>query len=341
MKYTLLPWVRPLFGVLLFGLAGWVLQHELKAYHYQDVIRHLRAIPPSQLFLAGGLSVASYLILTGYDVLAVRSVQHPLAYPKIALVSFIAYAFSCNMGVALLSGGSIRYRFYSSWGLSTAEIAHVIVFNSLTFWLGFFTLGAAAFLFEPPPLPVSLHFPFASVRSLGWLCLGVAGSYVGFSICSKKPLKIRAWALRLPSPRISLAQLILSSLDWAVAGSVLYALLPTAPPLSYLSFLGMYLLAQIAGLISQVPGGLGVFETVILVLLSPQIPAATILGALVAYRGLYYLLPLGIATLLFGAHEVWHSRTHSAALRLAGAHHTGGVGGGHTHRPPRLRSRLP
>ena len=122
-------------------------------------------------------------------------------------------------------------------------------------------------------------------------------------LLEERSLKIREWEFSLPSTRLFLVQIAIASLDWALAGSVLYALLPAAATLSWHGFLGVFLLAQIAGMASQVPGGLGVFESVILLLLSPVLPASSIFGSLLIYRAVYYLLPLAVAALLLGTHE--------------------------------------
>jgi uncharacterized membrane protein YbhN (UPF0104 family) len=109
--------------------------------------------------------------MTGYDVLALRYIQHPLSYRKSGLASFVSYAFSNNIGLSIIAGGSVRYSLYSSWKLSAIEITKVIAFCTLTFWLGFFLLGAAVFLSEPVVIPGTLHLPFESVRPMGWLFL--------------------------------------------------------------------------------------------------------------------------------------------------------------------------
>jgi phosphatidylglycerol lysyltransferase len=294
----------PLFGLLLFGAALWVLYHELRAYHIHDIFRQLEELPARRLFLALSLTLLSYLIMTGYDVLALHYVQHPLSYGKIAMASFIGCAFSNNMGFGMIAGGSVRYRLYSAWGLSTLEITKVVAFCSLTLWLGFLTLGGVVFLIEPMVTPSVLHLPFASLHLLGGVFLGIVGSYFLLSILRKKPFKIRDWEFNLPSTRLSLVQIAVAMLDWAIAGSVLYALLPSTLELSYSGFLGIYLLAQTAGLVSQVPGGLGVFETVVVLFLSPGLPPSASMGSLLAYRGVYYILPLLTAAALLGAQEV-------------------------------------
>lgn len=300
--------LAPLVGLALFVAVLGVLHHELAAYHYQDVIHHVSELPPGRVALAIALTVLSYLILTGYDWMALRFVQHPLPYGRVALASFIGYAVSHNIGFAALSGTSVRYRLYSSWGLSAVDVAKVMAFNGLTFWLGFLTLGGLAFLVEPVKIPTLLRLPIDSAQVLGAAFLALVAAYLVVTVRRTTPLKTWGWEWSLPAPRFSAGQLVVSSLDWAVAGSVLYALLPHAAVGSYPAFLAMFLLAQLSGVVSQVPGGLGVFETVIVLFLSPSVPAPPILASLVAYRGIYYLLPLAIAVILLGGREVFERR---------------------------------
>ncbi|MDD5224693.1 MAG: bifunctional lysylphosphatidylglycerol flippase/synthetase MprF [bacterium] len=304
MKSRLLPALGSLLGLFLFAAALWVLHHELKSHHLHEILQHLKALPERSLILALLLTVFNYLVMTGYDVLGLRYIKHELAYRKIALASFIGYSFSNNIGLSMLAGSSVRYRLYSSWGLSTLEIAQVIGFCTLTLWLGLLSLGGVVFLLEPLAVPRALHLPFDSIRALGVIFLVVVGSYFILTIFRKRSFKIRDWEISLPSLRLFLPQTAIAILDWALAGSVLYVLLPGSPGLSYPGFLGVFLLAQTAGLLSQVPGGLGVFETVVILLLSPALPASQVLGSLLAYRGIYYLLPLLVATILLGIQEL-------------------------------------
>ncbi len=310
MKSRLLRHVGPILGMALFSGALWVLYHQLKAYHLHDVIRALENLPAERLLAASALTLLSYFIMTGYDTLALRYVCHPLAYRKTALASFISYAFSNSMGFGMIAGGSVRYRLYSNWGLTALEITKVVGFCSVTLWLGFLTLGGVVFLFEPMFLPETPHLPFQSVHSLGSIFLALVAAFVSWSMIFKKPIRVGEWHFSLPSGRLLLAQLIVATMDWALAGAVLYVLLPSVPTLSYAAFLGIYMLAQMGGLISQVPGGLGVFETITILLFSSLLPGSEILGALIAYRIVYYLIPLLIAALLLGTQEF---------LRLRGA----------------------
>ena len=121
---------------ILFATALWVLHGALRQFHYQHVLAQLKAIPTSRVLTAMALTVLSYLVMTVYDHLAIIYIRHPLPPGKVTLASFISYAFSNTIGLSLLTAGSIRYRLYSAWGLSTEEIARLVSFTALTFWLG-------------------------------------------------------------------------------------------------------------------------------------------------------------------------------------------------------------
>jgi phosphatidylglycerol lysyltransferase len=315
MKTRLVHIIVPMFGVVLFTLALWVLYHQLKAYHLTELLRHLKEIPARSIFLAFFLTVLSYLVLTGYDALALRYIKRPLSYSRIALASFVGYTFSNNIGFGMLAGGSVRYRLYSLWGLSVLEITKVVVFCSLTVWLGFLTLGGLVFFFEPVTSPATFHFPFVSARPLGAIFLLPVGAYILIALTRKRPFKIRDWTFPLPTYRLLTMQISVALADWTLAGSVLYALLPPASGLTFSGFLGIYLLSQVAGLVSQVPGGLGVFETVVILLLSGRLPASEILGPLLVYRGMYYILPLLTSAVLLALQEFFQRK--EALRRIA------------------------
>ncbi|MGD2097317.1 MAG: bifunctional lysylphosphatidylglycerol flippase/synthetase MprF [Desulfobacterales bacterium] len=304
MKKNFHRYLGPLLSVVLFTAAVWLLHKELKTHHLKDIVHTLQAIPAWRMMTAFVLSILGYLVMTSYDVLALQYVNQPLAYKKIGLASFIGYAFSNNIGLSMIAGASVRYRLYSAWGLSTLQVTLVVAFCALTLWLGFFTLGGLVFTFDPLALPPSFHLPFASVRLLGLLLLAVVFIYLLATILKKKPLKIRGYELELPQIRLLFPQLTIAAMDWAIAAGVLYVLLVPISGLSYFGFLRFYLLAQLIGLVSQVPGGLGVFETSIVLLLSSRLAVSNILASLLVYRIMYYWLPLAGATILFGLQEI-------------------------------------
>ena len=149
-----------MLGIALFLVAIWILHHELQNHHYRDIAEQFQSIPFARLLLAIFFTFLSYLALSGYDLLALRYIHHPLAYPKVALTSFITYAVSHNLGFSLFTGGSIRYRLYTAWGLSTFEITSLMGFGVITFWLGYLSCGAAVYTLLPLAIPTQIRLPF-------------------------------------------------------------------------------------------------------------------------------------------------------------------------------------
>jgi len=313
------PFVKPIVILALFAIALRVLQESLSRYRYRDIIAYLSSLPIDQVILAIALTLLGYLVMTGYDTLAFEYIRHPLPYRKIALASFIGYAFNNNVGLSGLVGGSLRYRMYTAWRLSAVEIAKVIAFCTLSFWLGFVLLGGTLFIVVPPEVPTAVHLPFNSVRILGILLLLPALAYFLWISIRREPVRVRQWEFDLPTFGLFVAQVTVSAIDWFIAACVLYILLPDNLPISLVRFLSIFFLAQIAGVASNVPGGLGVFEAVVLLFLAPFFPAAAIVGSLVAFRAIYYLIPLIVATILLATHEILEKREGVAkAWRIFG-----------------------
>jgi len=302
MRKSLLQSAGYLISLVLFVVAILVLHHELRRYHLGDIIAELKAVRLTFLGLAVLLTFLDYWVLTAYDTLALRYIRHRLGYPKTALASFIGYVFSHNM--TIIGGSTARYRIYSALGVSAGEVARLVIFCGLTFWLGFFTIGGIVFISEPREIPAALHIPFATVRPVGIVFIAVVATYLIAIALRRRPLTIRGWEFAIPPVPISAGQIAIASLDWLLACGVLYALLPAAAKLTYIEFVGIFMLAQAAGLLSYVPGGLGVFEAVILLLLSDRLEKPTIVSCLVLYRLIYYLLPFAVGTILLTVYEL-------------------------------------
>ncbi|MBW4585280.1 lysylphosphatidylglycerol synthase domain-containing protein [Aetokthonos hydrillicola Thurmond2011] len=303
----------PLLGLLFFSLSVWAISQQLQQYSIQEILNSLKTAAIKHLLVALGFTVLSYFVLTGYDVLACKYIRHPLPYSKIALAAGTSYAVSNTVGFALFTGSAIRYRLYLFWGVTAVEVAQIIAFANLSFWLGLSAVAGVLFSYEPLAIPTFLHLPFTSVHPLGIVFLALTFGYLLASLGVKQSLRIRSWSISLPSFDIALAQILLASIDWGLAVAVLYVLLPSTPHLSYPAFFGIYLLGQVVGLISYIPGGLGVFETVLLFLLSPPIPPTKIFTALIIYRVIYYFLPLAISVLLLGFYEFKRKKGRGSA----------------------------
>ncbi|NMG18162.1 lysylphosphatidylglycerol synthase domain-containing protein [Brasilonema bromeliae] len=295
-----------LFGLLLLVLSLWAISHELREYRYQDVLNSLGKIPKRYLSLSILLSNIGYLVMVSYDALGFSYIGRFLALRKIAFTGFISSVLGNTIGFALVTGSAIRYRYYSNWGVSPLAIAQVIAFANFTFWLGVFAASGVIFIFNPLEIPTQIHLFFTDTRPLGVIFLLIVICYLLGSIFIKTPLVIRRKEFRFPSFKIAFAQVVISSIDWMIAAAVLYLLLPMNS-VSFLDVLRTYSLAMFAGVVSNVPAGLGVFEIVILHFLSAKLSPVVVLGATLAYRAIYDLLALLIATSLLGFYEIKHN----------------------------------
>lgn len=298
----------PLLGVTLFGGALYVLSVQLREYKLDDVLKSFRSIPQEQVLVSALFCVLSYIVLTLYDVLAIRYVGERLRYYRIAIASFVGYTFSHNLGFSVITGGAARYRLFSCWGLKAEQIAQAIAFSGITFWFGFSLLGGFIFLFDPPRLPQSVIEFELPYRPLGAVLLVACFCYVYFWSVKGRALRVKAWQFPPPPPRITLLGLIVSAIDWLLAAAVTYALLPPGV-VPFWQFVGVFQAAQVLAMISHVPGGIGIFESLVIAFYSETLPAGELLGILLAYRVIYYLIPLLISFLLFFARELqvnWH-----------------------------------
>jgi phosphatidylglycerol lysyltransferase len=302
-------------GLALFAAALEVLRNELRAVTWHQLTTSVAEVPLRQLGLSVVLTLVNYAVLTGYDFLALAYVGKRLTRGRVALTSFLAYAVANNVGWAMFSGASVRYRFYTRWGLTVDELVRVVFSYSVTFWIGLLLLGGISL--AASPVPAAWDTPLrAIVAPVGWVLIAVSLGYVAAAFIRRAPIRLVGFELPLPAPRLAVAQLLISVIDWALAGAVLYALLPPSE-LSFLAFLGAYLAAQMLGLASHVPGGVGVFEGLLLVLLRPSLTVGDLLPALVVYRAVYYLLPLTAALLVLVADELHQRRAQAARVGLA------------------------
>ena len=306
-----------LLGIALFGLALFWLHHLLGQYHWRDILAHVHAIPPVKVLRAGLFTLAGYGCLTLYDALAVRFAGAHVPYPRIALISFMGYAIGHNVGLNTLSGGAVRYRAYSALGLGAKQIATIIAFGSVTFLLGAGLLLGLSLLTQAGMSGSVLHVHASLAMLAGGLLLAAVIAYLWLVCTRHEPLRYRRLVIPVPRPRIAFAQVAVACADLLCAASVLYVLLPQQAAISFGAFAGIYLIAIAAGVISNVPGGIGVFEAVLLLLLQ-SVPKGSLLGALVAYRAIYYFAPFAVALALLGAHELWvHRGPAVRVVRLA------------------------
>jgi phosphatidylglycerol lysyltransferase len=303
----------PLLSLLLLCLALWALHAMATEVTYRQIGAYVHGLPNTDIALAILLTGAGFAVMTLYDWFGLASIGRRLPAKRVGFISFISYAFSNALGMSLLVSGSIRYRFYVQAGLSTGEVARVVLYTTLSFWLGLAALTGVTLLIVPIPadVPLSgLRIPLAIVLTLVPLAWFAAAALV------RRPIRVERWAFSTPTPQVAARQILIGALDWGLASGVLYVLMPQEIVGGFGHFLAIFVLAQMAGLISHVPGGLGVFEAVMLAgfgATGNHGLEAPILGSLTAFRLVYYLLPLGVATLMVIWREIRALR-HTALI---------------------------
>ncbi len=301
----------PLASAVFLLIAVLALRHFLRDHAIEDIWATATSRPKSAVALAIVLTGLSYVILTGYDALALRYIGKELHYRRIAACSFVGYALSHNVGMSFLTGGSVRYRLYSRYGVSALDATRIILFCNLTFWVGFIALGGVVLTIREIEIPVFSRLPFETTRPLGVACLVTLAVLSAWTAWGRgRPrVRVKGLELRLPTIRTFAGQALVSSADWIVAAAVLHVLLPDGFG-SFGNTVSIFLLAQSLAMISNLPGGVGVFESVALYLAGDADPAELI-GVILVYRVVYYALPLLVATPLIAMLEWRRRHSHS------------------------------
>jgi phosphatidylglycerol lysyltransferase len=313
--------VVPVLVLTLLLVALRTLEFELAHLRYHDIVRACLDVPRQKIFLALISTIAAYAVLPGYDLLALHYAGHPLPWRRVLYGSIVAYGVSQTLGFAAFTGGSLRVRLWSAWGLRTGEITKAVTFAGATFALGVVALTGVVGLLEPTVSLERLRIPVLALRALAGISLAATATYVGWSLWGRgRELTIRGFVIPVPTPKLVAGQLLVATIDWAMAALVLYVMLPGGPPLSFTAFLAAFLLAQTGGLLSHLPGGLGVFETLMVLQLGGTYPAGALLGTLLAYRAIFYLAPFVVAVLMLVVHEIrrQHQRLSGVAALVAG-----------------------
>lgn len=292
-------WVKGGLAVALVGLAAFLLHRTLSGYSLAELEAAIRAVPAERLAFAALFAAGSYACLTGFDTLAVRYVGRDIAYPRIALTSFVSLSLGHNIGLAALSSGAIRYRFYSRWGLTAGDVAKIILFCGLTVGLGLAALAGVALVAQSGLAADILGLPQATVIALGAGCLTAVAAYLILAATLRRPLRIRHWELEIPRLRLAAAQVVIGTVNFALVAGCLHQALAAVSDISYAGVASVYVIANVATLVSHVPGGLGVIESVVLHL----VPAAQVIGALLVFRIVYFLIPLALGSATFAATE--------------------------------------
>lgn len=289
-------------SLFVFALVAFAIYRLTAEVRYEEVLAALSATSWSAIALAALFTGLSFLALIFYDANALDHIGRRIPFPSVAVTAFMAYAVGNTVGFGPLSGGAIRFRAYSRLGLAPSEIARVIAFVTLAFGLGLLSVSALATLAVAPRVAGILGIDAVWLRTIALLVLAALIA-VFYASRNGKAIGIGSFSLRLPDSRTTSRQFLVSAFDIAAAASVLYVLLPETH-VGWPTFLAIYAVAIGFGVLSHVPAGLGVFEAVIMAGLSNAIGIDQLLGSLVLYRLIYYVLPLLLATLLLLATEM-------------------------------------
>ena len=307
------PWAkRGAAAIFLLAVAA-LLVRQARTINWNEVLDAIADLPVPIVLAAAAVAVCSHAIYSCYDLLGRHLTGHTLGTGTVMGVTFISYAFNLNLG-STVGGIAFRFRLYSRLGLKADDITRIVGFSLLTNWTGYLLAAGVAFMFWPPDLPPDWKLDSGGLRVVGAIALALAASYVLFCAWAhERRWNVRGHRIEPPSVRIALLQLLLSSLNWSLVGAVVWVLLQNR--VDYPHVLVVLLTSAMATLIVRVPGGLGVLETVFVALLAYRVPQGQLLAALLAYRGIYYLLPLVIATVFYAITEAHARRLRTQASR--------------------------
>jgi uncharacterized membrane protein YbhN (UPF0104 family) len=299
------PWI----SVILFGLAAFLVSRTLRRHSLEEIVQSLGAISSTHLALGAVFTAGSYVCLTAADTLAIRYTKRDLPYRRIALASLISLSIGHTLGLVAFSSGAVRYRFYTAWGLSAGDVGRIILFCGATVLLGLTTLGGIAALMQSPLVAHMFGVDSGVVIAAGGILLVLPAAYLAFTIVVRRTIYIRNFTLHLPPLRLAIGQILVGTCDFLLVSAVLHQMLSASAEIGFLRVAAVYVIANTAAIVSHVPGGLGVIEAVILSL----VPGPNVIGALIAFRTMYFLIPFVIASLLLGAFELTHRRHRASS----------------------------
>ena len=262
---------------------------------WDEVGKVLLDLDASKIAIALGLTALSYLLYTGYDVAARTYAGHHVPTRRVMAISAIAYAFALNIGAAV-GGAGFRLRMYAREGVTLGRITRVIGFCVATNWVGYMLIAGVLFaigtVVPPPDFPLHAFGlgSGAGLRAIGVVLLACAFAYfVACHVTHGRVYHVRGHHFRFPTPRLALLQFAMAATNWTLIGLVCAQFLPQVGDAQVIATV---LLASVATALAHVPAGIGVLEAVFIAMLGHRVPPAHLVGALLAFRACYFLLPL-------------------------------------------------
>jgi uncharacterized membrane protein YbhN (UPF0104 family) len=300
-----LPFSRIGFALSLaiFVVAAFVLYRILRDIDPDELFAAIKRTDRSTLLIAGCFVAAGYLTLTFYDLFALRTIgRYELPYWIAALGGFTSYAIGHSVGASVFSGGAVRYRIYSGWGLSVIEVTKICFVAGLTFWLGNVTVLGLGILYTPQAAQAIDQLPLWLNRGFALILLALLAAYVIWVWVKPRVIGRDEWRLKLPGGPLTLLQIAIGIVDLACCAAAMYMLMPNEPNVGFVTAAVIFVAATLLGFASHAPGGLGVFDAAMLVALY-QFDKEDLLAGLLLFRLLYYVIPFVLSLLVLGIHE--------------------------------------
>jgi len=306
-----------LLSVAIIAVAAVVLVRMLRNINTDDVYAALRATDPRHIAAAAAFVAGGYFTLTFYDLFALRTIgRKEIPYRVAALAGFTSYSIGHNIGATVFTGGAVRYRIYSHYGLDAVEVAKICFLAGLTFWLGNVTVLGLGVSIDPVAASAIDQLPAFPNRCIGFGLLFILACYVGWIFSAPRNIGRGEWTVKLPSGPNTLLQIFIGIVDLACCALAMYMLLPGEPNIGFITVAVVFVSATLLGFASHAPGGLGVFDAAMLVALW-QFDKEQVLAGLLLFRVLYYLVPFALALTILGIREVllnMHGKHEKAEL---------------------------
>ena len=305
-----------LLSLTIITVAVVVLYRILRVIDPDELVDAIEATDWRTLFIAGLFVAGGYLTLTFYDLFALRAIgRSDVPYRIAALSGFSSYAVGHNVGASVFSGGAVRYRIYSAWGLSVIDVTKICFIAGLTFWLGNATVLGLGVLYNPQAARALDQLPLWSNRLLALVILAMLSAYVAWVWVKPRVIGREGWQVTLPGGPLTLLQIVIGIVDLACCAAAMYMLVPDEPNLGFVTVAVIFVAATLLGFASHAPGGLGVFDAAMLVALW-QFDKEDLLAGLLLFRLLYYIVPFVLSLAVLGTREILLSR---ATRRLSHA----------------------
>jgi glycosyltransferase 2 family protein len=306
-------WNRVAFAIslLIIAVAAVTLLRLLRDVDMNEIVVALKTTTTRTLALAGILVAAGYVSLTFYDFFALRTIgRRQVPYRIAALASFTSYSIGHNLGATVFTGGVVRLRIYSPWGLGIIDIAKIAFVTGLTFWLGNAFILGLSMVYAPEAASAVDQLPPWLNRAIALAGLAAIIGYLIWLIPAPRAVGAGEWQITLPNAALTLVQIGIGILDLTIGALAMYVLLPGEPAIDFLPLLVTYVLATLLGFLSHAPGSLGVFDAALLVGLA-QFDKNELIASLLMFRLIYFILPFFVALCLLSARELWLSLTRA------------------------------